>query len=131
MWRQGGAHLLQTQEGGKKMRKAVMMMALMALLTLAVAGVAYADRIAGNNRDNDLFETSGDDRMLGKDGADVLDANNFGGEEDVLLGGDGNDRLLANDGDTEDDLRGGKGFDICVVDARREVDDGCNKIRVR
>ena len=117
------------------MRKAVMMMALMALLTLTVARVSYADRIAGNNRDNTHFETSGDDRMLGKDGADVLDANNFGNatnpDDDIAKGGGNNDRVLVNDGDSNDTANGGAGSsDTCVVTDRSEVGSGCEKVRV-
>jgi Ca2+-binding RTX toxin-like protein len=113
------------------MRKGPMMVALVALLVALFATAAYAATIEGNDRNNNLFETAGDDRMLGKGGADVLDANNYTDDIDRLRGGSGNDRLLANDGDTLDSLRGGPGFDTCVVDARSEVDGGCNQVRVR
>ena len=113
------------------MRKTGLMVAMVAVMVALFATAAYAATIDGNNNDNNLFETSGDDLMRGFDGADVLDANNFGGDEDTLRGGSGNDRLLANDGDTEDLLFGGPGYDTCVVDSRAEIGGGCEKIRVK
>ena len=113
------------------MRKTGMMVAMVAVMVALFATAAYAATITGNNNDNNLFETPGDDRISGRGGADVLDANNFGGDTDILRGGEGSDRLLANDGDTLDNLNGGPGFDTCVVDRRAEVGDSCEKIRVK
>ena len=114
------------------MRKATTMAALVALLTVAVAGVAYAATIEGNANDNYLEETCKGDAIYGRDGQDVLDANNCGRDTDVLHAGRGNDWLLANDGDNRDVLYGGKGFDTCVVDRRSESDGGgCNRVLVR
>ena len=113
------------------MRKAVMMMALMALLTLAVAGVAYADRITGNDRNNTLFESRGNDTIFGYGGDDVIDANNFSGETDRGYGGSGDDRILVNDNDRLDAAVGGGGYDVCVVDARTEIGTGCNEVKIR
>ena len=114
------------------MRKTGMVVAMVALLVALFATAAYAATIEGNDRDNTLFETSGDDLILGRGGNDVLDANNFTDDADILRGGTGNDTLLANDGDTEDTVYGGPGNnDICVVDARSEVGGGCETVRVR
>ena len=113
------------------MRKAVMMMALMALLTLAVAGVAYAERITGNDRNNTLFESRGNDTIYGYGGGDAIDANNFSGDADRAYGGRGGDRILVNDNDREDAAVGGGGYDICVVDARTEIGTGCDEVRIR
>jgi Ca2+-binding RTX toxin-like protein len=113
------------------MRKAVVMMALMALLTLAVAGMAYADRITGNDRANTLFETRRNDTIYGFGGGDVIDANNFSGETDRGYGNAGNDRILVNDNDRLDAAVGGSGYDICVVDRRIEIGTGCDKVRIR
>ena len=113
------------------MRKVVMMMALIALLTLAVAGIAYADRIIGNDRANTLFETPRNDTIYGNGGGDVIDANNFSGETDRGFGNRGNDRILVNDNDREDAAVGGGGYDICVVDARTEIGTGCNEVKIR
>jgi Ca2+-binding RTX toxin-like protein len=113
------------------MRKTGMMVAMVALMSALFATAAYAADINGNDGDNVIFETAGNDRLDGRGGDDVLDANNFGGDRDVLIGGSGNDRLLANDGDTMDTTNGGPGFDICVVDRRSEVGNGCEKVRVK
>ncbi len=113
------------------MRKTGMMVAMVAVMVALFATAAYAATIDGNNNNNNLFETSGDDLIRGMDGADVLDANNFGDDADVLRGGEGKDRLLANDGDTDDTVNGGPGFDECVVDARSEVGEGCEQVRVK
>ena len=113
------------------MRKTGLMVALVAVMAALFATAAYAATIEGNDNPNVLIETAGDDRLEGRGGGEVLAANNFGGDRDVLVGGGGNDRLLANDGDTMDIVNGGAGFDICVVDARSEVGEGCEKVRVK
>jgi Ca2+-binding RTX toxin-like protein len=67
------------------------------------------ERLGGGKRDD----------ISGLRGADVVDANNFGQDRDVLEGGRGGDRLLSNDGDPDDTVRGGAGRDICYVDVGR------------
>jgi Ca2+-binding RTX toxin-like protein len=113
------------------MRKTVVMMALVALLTVVAASVAYAAVKEGNAGDNYIRETCRDDTLIGRGGNDTLDANNCGDDVDRLKGNAGNDRLLANDGDTLDRLRGGPGFDTCVVDRRFEALSGCDRVLVR
>ena len=113
------------------MRKTGMLVAMMAVMVALFATAAFAANIRGNDNPNALLETRGDDLIRGEGGGDVIDANNFSGDEDKLRGGPGNDRLLANDGDSRDLLFGGPGFDICVVDARSEIGGGCEKVRVR
>ncbi len=113
------------------MRKVVMMMALMTLLTLAVAGVAYADRITGNDRANNLFESPRNDTIYGYGGDDVIDANRYSGDVDRGYGGSGDDRIFVNDNDRLDAAVGGNGYDVCIVDRRAEVGTGCNEVRIR
>ena len=113
------------------MRKTGMMVAMVAVMAALFATAAYAATIEGNNRSNNLFETAGDDIIRGFGGNDVLDANNFGRDEDILRGGSGDDRLFANDGDSMDLVFGGPGFDICVVDDRSEIGGGCERVRIR
>ena len=113
------------------MRRTGMMVAMVAVMVALFATAAYAANIEGNDNANALFETAGDDVIRGFGGGDVIDANNFSGDEDILRGGPGNDRLLANDGDSQDLVFGGPGFDICVVDDRSEIGGGCEKVRVR
>jgi len=127
-----GVPVPSEREGGrKKMRKAMTMMALMALLTLAVAGVAYADKISGNDRNNDLFESPRNDTIYGYGGDDVIDANRYSGDVDRGYGNGGDDRIFVNDNDRLDAAVGGSGYDVCVVDRRAEVGTGCNKVRIR
>ena len=65
---------------------------------------------------------------------DVLDADNCGGETDILYAGRGNDWLLAADGDARDVLYGEKGFDTCVVglvEARSGAAMFCERVIIR
>jgi Ca2+-binding RTX toxin-like protein len=113
------------------MRKTGMLVAMVAVMVALFATAAFAANIRGNDNPNALLETRGDDLIRGEGGGDVIDANNFSGDQDILRGGSGNDRLLANDGDSQDRVSGGPGFDICVVDDRTERGEGCEKVRVR
>ena len=114
------------------MPKVTTMVALVALLTVLAASVAYAATIVGNANNNYLRETCKGDTMYGRAGDDVLDADNCGGETDVLYGGRGNDWLLVADHDARDILVGDKGFDTCVV-GRHESDAtlSCERVIVR
>lgn len=62
--------------------------------------------IDGDNNDNTLTGTSGDDTINGYDGNDSIDG---GSGNDTINGGDGNDSIDAGDGN--DQLYGGKGND--------------------
>src|SRR5918995_1465185 len=93
------------------MRRAMMLVGMALLLACMAAGVAAAA-----------------ERFNGKDGHDVLDANNFNKDRDRLFGGDVGDKLLANDGDGRDVVKGGAGRDVCYVDpGDRTVN--CNVVR--
>ena len=107
------------------MRKLAMMFGVGMLLVLVAAGVAAAVTKTCNNNlpcegsegDDVLYERIGadQDRIRGLDGRDVIDANTFYPDRDVLLGGDGRDRLLTNDTDGFDVANGGRGRDTCFV----------------
>ena len=112
------------------MRKMVLLVAMLAMV-LATATVAHGAVKNGNGYDNYIRETCNDDTLRGYGGDDTLDANNCGADEDVLRGGKGYDRLLANDNDRLDNVNGGLGYDLCVVDARVALAGGCNDIRIR
>jgi hypothetical protein len=107
-------------------RKIVMMLGVAMFMLVVAAGVAVAvektcDNIPCNGTENndDLHERQGSvkDRIRGFEGEDLLDANNYSKERDVLEGGRNADRLLTNDNDGRDSARGGRGNDRCVVDA--------------
>jgi hypothetical protein len=114
-----------------------MLLGMMMLLVLVAAGAALAVTktcgsvpCRGTNNDDVLHERTGTvpDRILGMGGHDVIDANNFGFDKDVLKGGAVGDKLLANDGDGRDVLRGGMGRDVCYVDPG-DVTRNCEVVR--
>ena len=81
-----------------------------------------------------VFERKGvgkKDRILLKGGDDVVRANTYGADRDVIKGSAGFDRIYVNDEDTLDRIYGGKGRDKCYVNARKEVVSGCSRIIVR
>ncbi len=84
----------------------------------------------GTNRDDLMHERQGTvkDVINGKDGQDVLDANNFFNDKDRLLGGDRGDKILANDRDGRDVVKGGAGRDLCFVD-RGDRTVNCEEVR--
>lgn len=107
------------------MQRVAMMFGLVIVLVFVAAGVALAMQGAcdsspctGSDQDDLLYERVGDkkDRIYGLKGSDLIDANTFPGETDLLYGQDQRDRLLTNDGDGRDVVRGGAGHDTCIVD---------------
>jgi len=104
------------------MHKATTVMALVALLTVVVAGVAYAATIEGNANDNYLEETCKGDTMYGRGGNDVLKGGSGNDRitdkkgKDKLLGQGGRDTLNAKDGNRGDLLKGGGGKDRVIKD---------------
>jgi Ca2+-binding RTX toxin-like protein len=129
---------LAVLEEGEKMRRMVMMLGLVMLGVLVAAGVAVAvtktcgDNLPCEGTDNDdvLYERIGadQDRIKGFEGRDVIDANTFNTDRDVLLGGDGRDRLLTNDTDRFDVANGGRGRDVCYV-SRGDATRSCEVVR--
>ena len=125
------------------MRRIAVAMGLAMVFAVLAAGVAVAadrfNEINCENRDlpcngtNDrdlMHERQGTvkDVINGKNGKDVLDANNFNFDRDRLYGGDSADKILANDGDGRDVAKGGQGRDICYVD-RGDRTVNCNVVR--
>ena len=105
------------------MKKLMLLGALAAVLTLALAGVALAKSVQcttancrGTSHEDRLFERVGnglEDNIHGWGGKDVEDATGSTNDTDNLFGGRGDDTLRATDGDGLDTLNGGKGTDIC------------------
>jgi hypothetical protein len=104
-----------------------MFLGVATVMLVMAAGVAVAvNKQCGNNlpcrgtdNNDQLHERIGNherDRILGLDGSDLLDANNYGKDRDRLEGGSGRDKLLTNDNDSRDSARGGRGNDRCIVD---------------
>lgn len=107
------------------MRRSVMMLGMVMVLVFVVAGMAAAVIKTCNNNlpcegtenDDVLYERIGDneDRIIGLKGRDVIDANTFSPDRDVVQGRDGRDRLLTNDSDRFDVANGGRQRDTCYV----------------
>jgi hypothetical protein len=119
------------------------MMAVLAVVALCVVLFAAAalavDKLCtgypcfGTDDADKLYERGGDgvnDRIYSKPGNDLVRANAFTSDEDIIFGGMGRDELNVDDGDERDDLYGERGFDRCYVDARSEVDNSCNALWV-
>jgi len=123
------------------MRRLALGLGLAMLLTIVAAGVAVAVTKTctsipcdGTNDDDVLYERIGTekDRIFGFDGHDVIDANTFNADRDVLRGGPRGDKLLTNDTDGRDVANGGQGRDICYVsqgDATRSCERVIENVR--
>jgi hypothetical protein len=72
-----------------------------------------------------------DDVIIPKGGDDLVLANKYTNDTDVVRGGGGFDRIDVADGDTLDTANGGKGRDFCIVDAKKEVGTSCVSFEVR
>ena len=79
------------------MRRTVLLLAVMALAMPVATGIALADNIEGNGKNNRLVGTNGKDTISG------------GGGADSIFGRGGADRLFGDSGN--DDVHGGKGAD--------------------
>ncbi len=120
------------------MRRLMMMLGLVVLLVLVAAGVAVAVTktcgntlpCAGTNNDDVLYERIGTvkDSIYGFDGHDVIDANTFNADRDVLRGGARRDKLLTNDTDGRDRANGGRGRDVCYV-SQGDATRSCEVVR--
>ena len=121
------------------MRKLGTVVGVVALMTMLFAGVALAVNkqcsqrpCEGTSSDDRLFERGGNgvnDTIFGRGGNDLIRADSFTNDTDVLHGGRGNDRLNTNDGDSNDTVFGGAGFDVCIIDAGDNT-SGCEDVRV-
>jgi hypothetical protein len=126
----------------RRMRKLMMAVALAVVLVLLFATAALAagqiiqctgapcyggkgdDRILeriGNGKNDVIVPTGGDDLVL---------ANRYTNDTDVVKGGGGFDKINVADGDTLDTANGGKGRDICIVDSKKEAGTSCATIEV-
>ena len=99
------------------MRRLVMLLGMVMLIAMVAAGVALAVTkvckdvpCEGTFRNDVLFERIGikHDRIFGFEGRDVIDANTYNSDRDVLHGDASGDRLLTNDTDNRDRADGGR-----------------------
>ena len=75
----------------------------------------------GNAKNDLIVPTGGDDLVL---------ANKYTNDTDVVKGGGGFDKIDVADGDTLDTANGGKGRDLCIVDSKKEAGTSCATIEV-
>src|SRR5215204_7560745 len=132
-----------------RIKKKIAMMVAMAAVVLVVlvgSGPALAQKVLWGVIQCDsnpcyatggkqmIFEQVGNgvaDNIYAQDGHDNLRAQNYTNDNDTANGGTGNDVLHVNDGDTLDGAVGGRGLDVCVVDASIEASDTCEQVVVR
>jgi hypothetical protein len=126
------------------MRKLMMVVALVVVMVPLVGAAALAaDQLIqckaapcyGSSNDDKILERKGNgvfDKIVMKGGHDLVLANGYTNDIDIVKGGTGHDKIKVNDGDRNDTASGGKGrHDWCIVDSRSEVGSGCVKVTVR
>jgi Ca2+-binding RTX toxin-like protein len=110
-----------------------------ALLLVLVAGVAVARTFQctdipcnGTNDDDIITERQGSlrDEISGRDGRDVIRAQEFGNDNDILNGDQRGDRLRSDDNDDRDAVDCGSGNDTAIVDEGDAVNfSNCEDVR--
>jgi hypothetical protein len=125
------------------MRKLMMVSVLALVLLPLFAAVAAEGQLiqctnvlpcTGSNGDDKILERIGDgkdDQIIARGGGDLVLANKYTADTDVVSGGGGSDRINVADGDKLDEANGGRGGDICIVDARREAGTSCASVDVQ
>jgi hypothetical protein len=126
------------------MRK-LMMVATLVVVPLFAAAAALAAEgqqiqcrssvpCYGGKGDDKILERIGDgkdDVIVPRDGEDLVLANKYTADTDVVRAGGGSDRINVADGDKLDTAKGGKGKDLCIVDARKEAGTSCASVDVQ
>ena len=87
----------------------------------------------GTNGADKIMERIGDgkkDVIVAKGGDDLILANKYTNDQDVVRGGRGDDKINVADGDKLDTANGGQGRDWCIVDARKEAGTSCERVQV-
>jgi hypothetical protein len=107
---------------------AVVLVPLLAAVALAAEGQLIQCRnvlpCTGSKGDDKILERIGDgkpDEIIPKGGDDLVLANKYTNDEDVVKGGGGFDKINVADGDRLDTANGGRGRDLCIVDARKRA----------
>ena len=119
------------------------MLALVVMLVPLVAAAAFAaDQLIqckaapcyGSGNDDKIFERKGNglfDKIIMRGGHDIVKANEYTNDTDIVQGGTGFDKINVADGDRHDTASGGNGGDWCIVDSRSEVGGGFTRVTVR
>src|SRR5918994_99366 len=122
----------------RKLMMVLVLVPLFAAVALAAEGQLIQCRNVlpcyGGTGDDKILERIGDekdDRIVARIGRDLVLANKYTADTDVVSGGGGSDRINVADGDNLDTANGGKGGDLCIVDARREAGSSCASVDVQ
>jgi hypothetical protein len=123
------------------MRKLMIVVALVVVLVPLVGAAAFAANqiiqcksipCFGGGNDDKILERIGrgvPDRIIARGGRDLILANKYGNDTDIVKSGKGFDKINVRDGDPRDRIRAGKGaHDWCIVDANSELAGGCERI---
>jgi Ca2+-binding RTX toxin-like protein len=111
-------------------RRIAVLIAVMGLMVMVFAGMAFAVTKIGDAGPNRLVGTAENDTLKGRAGADTLIGK---GDSDVLIGGGGNDQINARErGRPEDDrVDCGRGRDKVLTDNTTEdsIARNCEVVR--
>ena len=124
------------------MRKLMLVLALVVVMVpLLGAAALAADQLIqcksipcyGSGNDDKILERIGngkDDKIFAKGGHDLILANKYTNDHDIVKGGSGSfDKINVRDGDPRDRIRAGAGaHDWCIVDANSELAAGCERV---
>jgi hypothetical protein len=113
----------------------VVMVPLLGAAALAADQIIQCGTIPcfGSGNDDKILERIGngkDDKILARGGHDLILANKYTNDHDIVRGGPGGfDKINVRDGDPRDRIRASAGaHDWCIVDANSELAGGCERI---
>jgi hypothetical protein len=125
-------------------KKIAIVLALVVVMVPLVGAAAFAaDQLIqcntlpcyGSGNNDKILERIGNgkaDKILPGGGHDLILANKYTRDIDVVKSSKGWDKIKVNDNDRLDKANGGKGrHDWCIVDVRSEAGRGCDKVSVR
>jgi|SRR3954462_4896266 hypothetical protein len=125
------------------MRKLMLVMALVVMAVPLLAGAAFAANqiiqcrsmpCYGTRSSATILERMGNgkpDMIIARGAHDLIRANKYTNDTDVVKSGGGFDTVNVADGDLFDKAKPGLGLNKCIVDARKEAGAGCAKVVVR
>ena len=125
-------------------RKLMMVVALVVVMVPSFGAAALAGGqliqcrsvpCYGFGQDDKILERIGngkDDKIYARGGHDLVLANKYTNDHDIIKTGRGTDKINVADGDISDTAGGGAGrHDWCIVDVRLELGLGCERVTIR
>src|SRR5919112_4816476 len=115
------------------MRKLTLVVPLAAAAAFAADQLIYCRSAPcyGTSNDDRIYERKGNgvyDKIVMKGGHDLVLANRYTNDTDIVKGGRGYDKIKVNDGDRHDTASWGSGGGWCIVDARSDAGTGCSGV---